>query len=110
MSNQKRENSPFSLLASGGGNLNYPTCCPFVRFSHIGSIEDAARDGPCAHGKNLRPFPKYTVLYNYEKDVFGKGDRLHTVNLIITSIMAYLVASRGLEFASQLWLLSLIDR
>ena len=29
----------------------YPTCCPLVRFSHIGSIEDAARDGPCAHGK-----------------------------------------------------------
>ena len=34
----------------------YPTCCPLVRFSHIGSIEDAARDGPCAHGKgNARP-------------------------------------------------------
>ena len=61
-------------------------------------------------GVNLRPFPKYTVIYNYEKDTFGKGDRLHTVNLIITSIMAYLVTSRGLEFASQLWLLSLIDR
>ena len=61
-------------------------------------------------GGNLRPFPKYTVLYKYEKDIFGKGDRLHTVNLIITSIMAYLVNSRGLEFASQLWLLSLIDR
>ena len=59
-------------------------------------------------GGNLRPFPKYTVLYNYEKDIFGKGDRLHTVNLIVTSIMAYLVTSRGLEFASQLWLLSLI--
>ena len=30
----------------------YPTCCPLVRFSHIGgSIKDAARDGPCAHGK-----------------------------------------------------------
>ena len=28
----------------------YPTCCPLVRFSHIG-IEDAARDGPCVHGK-----------------------------------------------------------
>ena len=23
----------------------YPTCCPLVRFSHIGSIKDAARDG-----------------------------------------------------------------
>ena len=33
--------------------LIYPTCCPLVRFSHIGSIEDAARDGPCAHGKML---------------------------------------------------------
>ena len=31
--------------------LDYPTCCPLVRFSHIGSIEDTARDGPCAHGK-----------------------------------------------------------
>ena len=29
---------------------HYPTCGPLVRFSHIGSIEDAARDGPCAHG------------------------------------------------------------
>ena len=34
-----------------------PTCCPLVRFSHIASshtyrsIEDTARDGPCAHGK-----------------------------------------------------------
>ena len=30
--------------------VSYPTCCPLVRFPHIGSIEDAARDGPCAHG------------------------------------------------------------
>ena len=27
------------------------TCCPLVRFPHIESIKDAARDGPCAHGK-----------------------------------------------------------
>ena len=33
--------------------MTYPTCCPLVRFSHIGSIEDAARDGPCAHGKTM---------------------------------------------------------
>ena len=31
--------------------IQCPTCCPLVRFSHIRSIEDAARDGPCAHGK-----------------------------------------------------------
>ena len=33
--------------AKGPGQGN----CPLVRFSHIGSIKDAARDGPCAHGK-----------------------------------------------------------
>ena len=33
--------------------IHYPSCCPLVRFSHIGSIEDAARDGPCAHGKSV---------------------------------------------------------
>ena len=44
---------------------------------------------------------------NHDKDNFGKGNRLYTV--ISTIIMAHLVTSRGLEFASQLWLLSLID-
>ena len=36
------------------GHQSYPTCCPLVRFSHIGSIKDAARDGPCAHGNHQR--------------------------------------------------------
>ena len=40
-----------NLTAYYRGTAYYPTCCPLVRFSHIGSIEDAARDGPCAHGK-----------------------------------------------------------
>ena len=41
------------MAARGAREGPYPTCCPLVRFSHIrdGSIEDAARDGPCAHGK-----------------------------------------------------------
>ena len=41
----------------------YPTCCPLVRFSHIGSIKDAARDGPCAHGK-LAILIKYKLLFH----------------------------------------------
>ena len=46
----------------GDPKQNYPTCCPLVRFSHIGSIEDAARDGPCAHG-NKQNCLKITTHY-----------------------------------------------
>ena len=41
---------------------DYPTCCPLVRFSFASrsllshSIEDAARDGPCAHGKGKEDY------------------------------------------------------
>ena len=55
-----------SLTSEGASKIEdaaYPSCCPLVCFSHIGSIldaardglrahsKDAARDGPCAHGK-----------------------------------------------------------
>ena len=36
--------------------------------------------------------------------------KVHTVKSIVIKAPGTLVTSRGLEFASQLWLLSLIDR
>ena len=53
--------------------LPYPTCCPLVRFSHIGSIEDAARDGPCAHGKPLPEF-RYSHAAQSEQSSDGRRD------------------------------------
>ena len=46
-----RHARPLKVLEKLGPRANYSTCCPLVRLSHIGSIKDAARDGPCACGK-----------------------------------------------------------
>ena len=52
----QRGSGAFNMKHFGRNVRHYSTCCLLVRFSHIGSIEDAARDGPCAHG-NVRQIP-----------------------------------------------------
>ena len=54
----------------------YPTCCPLVRFSHRRCCEDAARDGPCAHGKvRIKDMTKLIVVIVLARALNGHAFR-----------------------------------